>query len=68
MTWERRIEPLASERNIQTVLTALSKVEHCVQCGTRFRFGDFDCPHCGYELDEQFREWATTLLNQLGLS
>ncbi|MEC9308979.1 MAG: zinc ribbon domain-containing protein [Chloroflexota bacterium] len=59
---------MASEQNIQTVLAALSEVQHCEQCGTRFRFGDIDCPHCGYELDDQFRAWATILLNRLGLS
>ena len=57
---------LTTEQQIQAVLTALSQVLACANCGARFRFGDLDCPHCGAELDEYFRQWALELLRKLG--
>ena len=57
---------LTIEQQIQAVLTALSQVLACANCGARFRFGDLDCPHCGAELDEYFRQWAIELLHKLG--
>ena len=58
---------MATEEQIQIVLTALADFQACSQCGTRFRFGDLDCPHCGAELDDHLRQWAEELLDKLGL-
>ena len=58
---------LTTEQRIQIVLTALAEVQACRDCGARFRFGDLDCPHCGAELDDYFRRWAESLLQQLGV-
>lgn len=58
---------MATEEQIQIVLTSLAGIQACVQCGARFRFGDLDCPHCGAELDDYLREWAEGLLERLGL-
>ena len=44
-----------------------SRWEACEDCGARFRFGDLDCPHCGAELDDYFRQWAMDLLEKLGV-
>ena len=54
------------EQQIQTVLAALAEIKACGDCGARFRFGDLDCPHCGAELDDYFRQWASELLDRLG--
>lgn len=56
---------MATEEQVQTVITALADFQACQECGTRFRFGDQDCPHCGAELDEQLRQWAVDLLERL---
>ena len=53
------------EEHVQIVLTALSDFQGCPRCGTRFRFGDLDCPHCGAELDDHLRRWAEELLEKL---
>jgi hypothetical protein len=58
---------VATEKQVQIVLTSLSDFQGCRHCGTRFRFGDLDCPHCGAELDDLLREWAQALLERLGL-
>jgi len=58
---------MASEEQIRIVMNALAGVQSCGECGTRFRFGDLDCPHCGAELDDYFRHWAEDLLRKLGL-
>jgi predicted amidophosphoribosyltransferase len=58
---------VATEEQIRTVINALADVQSCSQCGTRFRFGDLDCPHCGAELDDHIRQWAEELLDKLGI-
>jgi PHP family Zn ribbon phosphoesterase len=59
---------VATEEQIQIVLTSLAEIQACTQCGTRFRFGDLDCPHCGSDLDEYLRQWAEELLDRLGIN
>ena len=53
------------EEQVRVILNALSEVQSCPNCGTRFRFGDLDCPHCGADLDEELRAWALDLLGRL---
>ena len=56
---------MATESQIRKVLTNLSEVHACANCGTRFRFGDLECPHCGDDLEEHLRQWAEALINDL---
>ena len=58
---------MATEDQIQKVLTNLADVQACESCGTRFRFGDLECPHCGADLEEYLRLWAEELINELKL-
>jgi len=58
---------MANEMQIQMVLTNLAEVQACDMCGTRFRFGDQECPHCGADLEESLRRWAEDLINGLEL-
>lgn len=58
---------MATESQIQKVIMSLSEVQACADCGTRFRFGDLECPHCGEDLEEYLRLWAETLINELEL-
>ena len=56
---------MATEDHIRTVLNHLAEVQTCGQCGTRFRLGDVDCPHCGEDLEDVLRQWAGRLIAEL---
>ena len=58
---------MATESQIQKVLTNLADVNACDSCGTRFRFGDLECPHCEADLEEYLRHWAEELIIKLEL-
>ena len=58
---------MASESQIQKVLSNLADFQACTSCGTRFRFGDVECPHCGADLDEHLHQWAEQLIDELEL-
>ena len=58
---------MATERQIQKVLSNLAEFQVCTECGTRLRFGDVECPHCGADLDEYLHQWAEQLINDLEL-
>jgi len=58
---------MATEQQIQRVITNLSQVLSCSHCGARFRFGDLECPHCGTDLEEYLRQWAEALVDGLEL-
>ena len=50
---------------IDVVLNSISQILSCDQCGTRLRFGDLECPHCGEDLEEFLHLWAENMLNRL---
>ncbi len=56
---------MAKPQDVQKVLNSLYEIEGCQQCGTKIRFGDFDCPHCGSELDDLLEAWAERLVEAL---
>lgn len=56
---------MAAEDQIRAVLNHLAEFQGCSVCGTRFRFGDLDCPHCGEDLEDVLRRWAERLINAL---
>ena len=56
---------MPTEDHIRTVLNHLAEVQTCGQCGTRFRLGDVDCPHCGEDLEDVLRQWAERLVDAL---
>ncbi len=56
---------LNSEDRILKVMDSLSYIISCMQCGTRLRFGDTECPHCGGDLENILRYWAEQLLERL---
>lgn len=56
---------LNRDDHIVKVLSSLYEVVSCLQCGTRIRFGDFECPHCGRDVDDEMRMWAARLLDKL---
>ena len=59
---------MANEKQIQKILMNLASIRPCSKCGTRLRFGDWECPHCGADLEDYLREWAENLINELELA
>ena len=59
---------MANEKKIQKILMNLASIRPCSACGTRLRFGDWECPHCGSDLEDYLREWAENLINELELA
>ena len=58
---------MATAIQIQKVLNKLGDVQACNYCGTRLRFGDWECSHCGADLEEYLRLWAEQVVNELQL-
>ena len=56
---------MTTAEKIQKVLNSLYEIKGCEECGTRIRFGDVDCPHCGAELDDLLHAWAKRLIDSL---
>ena len=54
-----------TEDQIQAVLNKLADIQACRRCGTALRFGDYECPHCGADLEEDLRQWAEELVDGL---
>ena len=59
---------MANEKKIQKILMNLESIRPCSECGPRLRFGDWECPHCGADLEDYLREWAENLINELELA
>lgn len=58
---------MATEEQVRLVLSSLAEVQSCPRDGTRFRFGDVECPHCGADLEDTLRRWAERLVDALVL-
>jgi hypothetical protein len=56
---------MATEEQIRKVLNSLLELPGCHRCGVRIRFGDYECPRCGADLDDDLREWAVRLIDDL---
>ena len=52
---------------IGRILTSMYEFVSCDNCGTRLRFGDYECPHCGRDVEDEMRLWAARLLQKLEL-
>ena len=48
-----------------TVLNSIATYPGCSRCGTRIRFGDIDCPHCGHDLEDGLHQWAERLVDEI---
>ena len=56
---------MPTEPQILWVLNHLSEVLSCPRDGTRLRYGDVECPHCGADVEDVLRAWAERLLEGL---
>ncbi|MSQ41249.1 MAG: hypothetical protein EXR55_06320 [Dehalococcoidia bacterium] len=50
---------------LQWVLNHISEMLSCPQDGTRLRYGDVECPHCGADIADVLEAWAARLLEGL---
>ena len=65
---KRGVKTLATPKQIQLILNSLDDVRGCSKCGTAIRFGDYDCPHCGADLEPDLRDWARRLVDAIAAS
>ncbi len=56
---------MPADEKVQLVLNSLYDIEGCERCGTRIRFGDVDCPHCGAELYDLLYAWAKRVVDAI---
>ena len=56
---------MTTEQQIQLVIDSLDWIQPCPTCGMRYCVGDYDCPHCGADLDNNLRAWAEALIARL---
>ena len=53
------------QENVQFLINSLDQIPSCGGCGMRWSTGDYECPHCGEDLDENLRAWAESVLKNL---
>ena len=53
------------EQQVKGVLDGVAERLACGRDGTRLRFGDFECPRCGADVDDVLDEWARRLVRRL---
>ena len=54
-----------TEEEIDKAMRFMAQSLACCHCGTRIRFGDYECPHCGSDLEEDLRTWAMGLVRTI---
>ena len=53
------------QENVQFLINSLDQIPACGGCGMRWSTGDYECPHCGEDLDENLTAWAESVLKHL---
>jgi len=56
---------LNKEEKIQFLINFLDNIQPCPGCGMRWSTGDYECPHCGEDLDNNLRVWAEAAIEHL---
>lgn len=55
----------ATEDQIQAVMFRIGDVNPCNTCGTALRYGDYECPHCGADMEDHLRQWSRDLVDEV---
>lgn len=53
------------EQQVRTVVGSLAESLSCDRDGTRLRYGDYECPRCGADVEDVLSEWARRLVRKL---
>ncbi|MEC9321243.1 MAG: hypothetical protein VX869_03590 [Chloroflexota bacterium] len=53
------------QENVQFLINSLDQIPPCGGCGMWWSTGDYECPHCGEDLDENLTAWAESVLKHL---
>ena len=54
---------MATPAQVTKVLNIIaSEMLSCPDDGTRLRYGDYECPHCGADLEDHLRAFAQRLV------
>ena len=56
---------MATEDQIQHAIDSLDLIPPCPTCRMRYCQGDYECPHCGADLDENLRAWAEAMIDRV---
>jgi len=56
---------LNHHEKIQFLINSLDQIPSCNGCGMRWSTGDFECPHCGEDLDANLQAWAESVMEKL---
>ena len=56
---------VVSDERIAKAVEFMACRLHCRNCGTRARYGDYECPHCGLDMEEDLWLWASALLERV---
>lgn len=56
---------MTKDEQIHRIVSRLADVVACDRCGTRLRFGDVECPHCGADVEEPLRRFAESLAQDI---
>jgi hypothetical protein len=57
---------MATPAEVTVVLNILAgEMVSCPVDGTRLRYGDYECPHCGADLEDHLRAFAAYIVDSL---
>ena len=51
------------QERVQFLINSLDQIPSCPGCGMRWSTGDYECPHCGEDLDGNLTTWAESVLS-----
>ena len=50
---------------IKFLMNSLDQIPPCPGCGMRWSTGDYECPHCGEDLDNNLITWSEVVINKI---
>ena len=50
---------------IRFLINILDQIPSCTGCGMRWGTGDYECPHCGEDLEDNLFRWAEVVVDNI---
>jgi DNA-directed RNA polymerase subunit RPC12/RpoP len=50
---------------IKILMNSLDQIAPCPGCGMRWGTGDYECPHCGKDLEDNLFRWSEAVINKI---